>query len=239
MIICSTERLRKAAVPRALCLKGNEIMKIRKKNGGYMTIEITMIFTVMFFALLLILFIGIVLYQEVRLQSLAVLASERGSVVYSSRVSDMNSGVKTLEDFEDRDPYRNIPFLDSARLADYETLVNNYVVRNLDTGSILSGNSKNRGDFVTIKDYLIVKRVQVNIQYDYTMPIASIPEMFGWKGPFEVNTTAVSTVVDPPEMVRSVDIASDVLQQTSFFGTVENGYEKIMNAIEKAQKFFE
>ena len=43
----------------------------------------TIIFPVIFFSLLLILFMGIVLYQEVEQQSLAVQASERGAVVYS------------------------------------------------------------------------------------------------------------------------------------------------------------
>lgn len=83
-----------------------------KKRDGYMTIELTIIFPAIFFSLILILFMGMVLYQEVSLHSLAVEASERGSVVYSSRVSDMTTGIKTLDDFKIRDPYRNVPFMD-------------------------------------------------------------------------------------------------------------------------------
>ena len=75
------------------------LAKSRKHNDGYLTIELTLVFQVLFFSLMLILFMGMVLYQEVKLQSLAVRASERGSVVYSSRVRDMSSTEKTLEDF--------------------------------------------------------------------------------------------------------------------------------------------
>ena len=71
-------------------------MKKTENNEGMLTIEMTIIFPALFFSLLLVLFIGMVLYQEVNLQSLAVQASERGAVVYSSRVSDMTTGIKTL-----------------------------------------------------------------------------------------------------------------------------------------------
>ena len=85
------------------------------RQDGYLTIELTIIFPAIFFSLILILFMGMVLYQEVSLQSLSVQASERGSVVYSSRVSDMATGIKTSEDFRIRDPYRNVPFFDGGK----------------------------------------------------------------------------------------------------------------------------
>ena len=90
------------------------IKKRLKVQDGYLTIETTMVFSVLFFSLILILFVGMVMYQNVNLQSIAVQASERGSVVYSSRVADMTTGVKTLDDFLIRDPYRNVPFMDGG-----------------------------------------------------------------------------------------------------------------------------
>lgn len=204
-------------------------------DRGYLTIELTMIFTVIFFSLLLILFMGMVLYQEVSVQSLAVRASERGSVVYASRVADMNTGVKTPEDFKIRDPYRNIPFLDGGGKRAYQALVEGYVTGQLGKNAILSGMPRQKTEVV---DCLIIKRIKVNIQCDYHMPVASIPRMFGMEGPFHINTTAVSTVVDAPDFVRNVDLASDVLKQTRLFATVESGYGKIMDAIKKIQDFF-
>lgn len=209
------------------------IINMWHRTEGYMTIEITMIFTVIFFSLLLIMFMGMVLYQEVNLQSLTVQASERGSVIYSSRVSDMSTGIKTLEDFENRDPYRNVPFMDGGAKEDYRSLVNNYVAGNLGKRDVIKGTVNNSGNYVIVQDYLVAKKIKVNIQTGYEMPIGSIAEMFGHEGPFDVNTTAVSVVADAPDFVRNVDIASDVVKSTSIFGDVQNGYNKIREAVQR------
>lgn len=204
-----------------------------KKRGGYLTIELTMVFSVLFFSLLLILFMGMVLYQEVKLQSLAVRASERGSVVYSSRVSDMTTGVKTLEDYKYRDPYRNVPLINTLNDDDYRDLVNKYVSANLGKRDILSGTNENGGDYTKIENYVFAKRLKVNIQTGYRMPVDSIGTMFGYSGPFEVNTTAVSAVVDSPDFVQNVDLVMDMVKQTDVFTSIEDGYENIMEAIDK------
>lgn len=204
------------------------------KNDGYLTIELSMVFSVLFLSLVLILFIGMVLYQEVRLQSLAVQASERGSVVYSSRVADMTANRKTLADFKIRDPYRNVPFMDSGKKGEYISLVNRYVAGQTGSKNIIYGENSNGGSYAEIEDYLIAKRVKVNIRAGYRMPGNSIPEQFGHKGPFDVNTTAVSAVTDPSDFVRNIDIITDVAKQTKAFHTVQDGYNKIKEALQKA-----
>lgn len=210
--------------------------QLKENQEGYLTIEITIVFTSLFFSLLLMLFMGMVLYQEVNVQSLAIRTSERGSVIYSSRVSDMTTGEKTLADFKIRDPYRNVPFMDNGNKKEYKTLLNTYVDKNLGRYDILNGVINNQNDYVTIKDNLLSKKIIVNIQAGYTMPVDSIPKMFGRSGLFDVNTTAISAVVDAPDFVRNVDIATDVFKQTKLFGTVDNGYGKIKAAIEKIKE---
>ena len=207
--------------------------KTAARQDGYLTIEATMVFSALFFSLIFILFMGMVLYQNVNLQSVAVQASERGSVVYSSRVKDMTTGVKTLDDFLIRDPYRNVPFMDSGNKADYTAIINTYINGQLGKRDIISGKVKNTGDYVEIEDYLIAKKVKVNLKADYQMPVDSIAEMFGKKGPFEINTTVVSAVTDSPDFVRNVDLAMDVIQQTEIFGKAQEGYQKIKDAQQK------
>lgn len=207
---------------------------VRRKQEGYMTIEMTIIFPAIFFSLLLILFMGIVLYQEVSLQSLAVRASERGAVVYSSRVSDMTTGVKTLEDFSIRDPYRNVPFLDGGTEQGYTGLVNSYVDNRLNKGSVLESTGGNAGNYTEIENYLIAKRVKVQINRTYETPVDAIARTFGMEEPFSVRTGATSAVLEMPEFVRNVDIVTDILRQTEVFGAVQEGYQKIVDAISSA-----
>ena len=131
------------------------IKKRLKVQDGYLTIETTMVFSVLFFSLILILFVGMVMYQNVNLQSIAVQASERGSVVYSSRVADMTTGVKTLDDFLIRDPYRNVPFMDGGSKEDYASIINTYINGRMGRRDIIRGEVKNSGDYVEVEDYLI------------------------------------------------------------------------------------
>ena len=204
------------------------IKKRLKVQDGYLTIETTMVFSVLFFSLILILFVGMVMYQNVNLQSIAVQASERGSVVYSSRVADMTTGVKTLDDFLIRDPYRNVPFMDGGSKEDYASIINTYINGRMGRRDIIRGEVKNSGDYVEVEDYLIEKRIKVNIRSDYQMPVNSIAEMFGRKGPFTVDTTAVSAVIDSPDFVRNVDLAMDVIRQTDVF---DGAHQKIKDAL--------
>lgn len=214
-------------------------LKLKSSQEGYMTVEATMIFSVLFFSLIFIMFMGMVLYQEVNMQSLAVRASERGAVIYSSRVSDMTTGVKELGDFTERDPYRNVPFMDSGNKDNYKALLNSYVDLNLGRNDVITGQVENPGNYVTIEDNLISKKIKVSIQGGYRMPVDSIAEMFGKEGPFEVNTTAVSAVVDSPDFVRNVDLAMDVVKQTAVFESMEKGYNAIMEALKKLTDILE
>ncbi|MGN0158812.1 MAG: TadE/TadG family type IV pilus assembly protein [Brotaphodocola sp.] len=209
------------------------VKKIRQDQDGYLTIEMTIIFPAIFFSLLLILFMGMVLYQEVTMLSLSVQASERGSVTYSSRVTDMTTNIKTLEDFKNRDPYRNVPLIDNGKKEDYTRLINQYVGERIDKREILSGEKKNAGNYTTVDDYLIEKRVRVDIQTDYHIPVDAVAEMFGYDGIFDVNTTAVSVVADSPDFVRNVDIVTDIAKQTKVFNGLENGYNSIKEALTK------
>jgi hypothetical protein len=145
------------------------------------------------------------------MQSLAVMTSERGSVVYSSRVTDMTTGAKTLADFKNRDPYRYVPFLDGGVQAGYRNLLNGYVAARIGAQNVISGQVLNSGDYASIQDYIIVRRVTVNIRSQYDMPTKAVTDMFGVKDPFSVDSTAVSTVADPVEFVRNTDLCVDIL----------------------------
>lgn len=204
-----------------------------RNQQGYLTIELTFVFSTVFFSLLMILFMGMVLYQQVNLQSLAVRVSARGAVIYGSRVEDMETGIKKLSDFEDRDPYRYLSSIfggDKAR--EYKNRLNEYISRNIGDYNILTGDVKNN-DYVTIKDYVLVKRIKVNIREDYHMPIDAVARIFGYDGAFRVDTTAMSTVAEPVEFVRNIDLCTDIFRQTKAFDKAQETVGKVHEYIQK------
>ncbi len=207
------------------------VMKQKKDENGYLTVEITLVFTVIFFALLLILFMGMVLYQQVNLQSLASRTSSRGSVIYASRVNDMGTGVKTLTDFKNRDPYRYIPLLDSGKQSEYKDLLNTYIAKKIGDYNVITGTIDDGNQYVVIEDYILVRRVKVNIREEYALPISAVGKMFGVESPFDINVTAVSTVTDPMEFIRNTDLCADVLKKTGAYGAAKEKMDTVQKTI--------
>ena len=207
------------------------MVKGSENERGYLTVELTIVFSVVFFSLLMILFMGMVLYQQVNLQSLAVRTSARGAVIYGSRMDDMESGVKTLSDFENRDPYRYLSSIFGGdKTEEYEGLLNSYVAGHIGENNILTGEPQGK-DYTTVEDYVIVKRVKVNIKEDYHMPSDAIARMFGFDGAFHIDTTAVSTAAEPVEFVRNIDLCVDVFQQTGAYDKAKETVGKVSEYI--------
>lgn len=204
-----------------------------QNQKGYLTVELTLVFSTVFFSLLLILFMGMVLYQEVHLQSLAVRVSARGAVIYGSRVEDMETGIKRLSDFEDRDPYRYLSSIFGGdKTTEYKNRLNEYISRNIGDYNILTGEVKSK-DYVTIQDYVLVKRIKVNIKEDYHMPVDAVARMFGYDGAFHIDTTAMSTVSEPVEFVRNIDLCTDIFKQTKAFDKAQETVGKVHEYIQK------
>ena len=209
------------------------LQKQFKKQSGYLTIELTFVFSVLFFSLLMLLFMGMILYQQVNLQSLAVRTSARGAVIYGSRMDDIETGVKTLEDFKNRDPYRYLASIFGGdKTGEYKSLLNTYVAKNIGDCNILTGTPKNN-DYTTIQDYIFIKRVKVNIKEDYHMPTDAIARMFGMDGAFHIDTTATSTVVEPVEFVRNIDLCTDIFRQSKTFAKAKETVGKVRGYITK------
>ena len=157
-------------------------------------------------------------------------------IVHSDAVNLRIWCIKKLDDFKIHDPYRNVPFMDSGAKKDYTSVVNQYVSAGLGKYNVITGTVKNSGNYTKVEDNLISKKIKVNIESSYKMPVDSVAEMFGKKGPFDVNTTMVSAVVDSPDFVRNVDLTMDVVKQTKLYGNMENGYNKIRDALDKVKE---
>lgn len=204
-----------------------------KREKGSLTVEMTFVFSVVFFSLLMLMFMGMVLYQQVNLQSLAVRTSSRGAVIYGSRMEDMETGVKKLSDFEDRDPYRYLSSVFGGdKVNEYKSILNRYVSSHIGEKNIITGQPKNN-DYTTIQDYVFIKRVKVNIKRDYHMPVDAIARMFGSDGAFYIDTTAASTVVEPVEFVRNIDLCTDVFKQTKAYDKAQQTMKKVSEYIDK------
>lgn len=183
--------------------------KLLKQEDGYFTVEVTLVFTVILFAIMLVIFIGVVLYQQVNLQSVAERTAARGAVMYSSGVVNMNTGVK---DFKQCNPYRYI-FEDNDYKISAEKEIKKSLENNMGFYNVYKGSNEHTE--VKVEKNLISRRVVVSAGKEYKFPIVSAANTFGIKSPFAINVSATSEVTDPVEFIRNTDLCVDIIKESS------------------------
>lgn len=203
--------------------------KLLKQEDGYFTVEITLIFTVILFAIMLVMFIGIVLYQQVNLQSIAERTAARGAVMYSSGVINMDTEVK---DFKKCNPYRYI-FEDDGYKNSAEEEIKKNLEDNMGFYNVYKGSNENIE--VKVDTNLLCRKVVVSASKEYKFPVLSAANTFGIKSPFEINVSASSEVMDPAEFTRNTDLGADIIKDNSIIKKMSslkdniNKYIKMLN----------
>lgn len=176
------------------------------KREAYMTVESVFVVPTILVAIMLLLFMGIVMYQQSALYSLAAQSSARASILYSTCSKDMETGAISYDDFKDRNPYR---FIWDSEAQDKVDVLNEYVEENVGNGSAYMGVDKT-GTYASRSGSLF-KKLYVKINMDYNNPIKGLAKMFGIGGLFKVDVLATAPVSEPVELIRNVDIAADLL----------------------------
>lgn len=176
------------------------------KKDAYMTVESVFVVPTILIAIMILIFMGIVMYQQSALYSLAARSSSRASLLYTSCAKDMETGAISYNDFKKRHPYRFI--WDSEANAKTGEL-NSYVAANVGNGSAYTGVDKT-GTYAS-RSGALFKKLYVKINMDYNNPIKGLAKTFGIGSLFKVDVLATAPVSEPVELIRNVDIAGDLL----------------------------
>lgn len=181
--------------------------KLLKREEGYFTVEVTLVFTVILFAIMLIIFVGVVLYQQVNLQSVVDKTASRGAIMYSSGTLNMDTEIK---DFKECNPYRY--FFNGSYKNQAQEKIEENLVQNIGFYNVYK--SQNENTKVEIKDNIISRKITVSASKEYKFPIISAANTFGVKSPFNIEVSAESEVNDPAEFIRNTDLCTDAIKAT-------------------------
>lgn len=196
-------------------------MKLFKSEKGEFTVEATIVFTFTFIVLIIMFYIGIIMYQQVHFQSTTDRIASRGAMMYATRGTDMKSATKTLASFKNNDPYRYI--YDGKYKGEAKKAIENELADQLGNGNLLSRNSR---DFekADISLGLFTRKVVLTGKRGFDVPFISAFSLDN--SLFDLNVTSVSYIMDMPEVIRNVDYATDLLKRS----------EKISGAIDKVSE---
>jgi Flp pilus assembly protein TadG len=206
------------------------MLKRLRNQDGYITLEVTFVFTIIFFSLILIIFIGINLYQQVALQSSVQIIASQGAAMHAAKSNEVETGKRTESSYKDQNPYIN--FINIYRNSNVENILSKAVEKLSNQNEIYSGTNKTYS--ANIEREFMAQNIVVSTSREYKMPIVSAAEAFGIKSPFKINAVASAPVTNPVELIRTVDICADALM---YFDETAGVIEKFSDYREKLIKF--
>lgn len=176
------------------------------KKDAYMTVESVFVVPTILISIMILIFMGIVMYQQAAFYSLAASSSSRASIVFTTCSKDLETGAVSYDDFKTRYPYR---YLFDGQAQDKISVLNQYVADNVRQGEAYMGIDKT-GSYASRKGVLF-KKLYVKINMDYNNPIRALAKSFGIGDLFKVDIMVSSPVSEPVELIRNVDLAGDLL----------------------------
>lgn len=202
-------------------------------NKGNMTVEAALIFPVIFLIIVALIYITIFLYEQAYVKSLADRAAERGAAVWKNREMNMDIGLVKLEDFRDNDPYwRLYDYNKAAKEKNIEAYINSLlmdysILKNRDPSGKITGISVN----AEVKNYIIYKKLSVNVIKSFNLPVGNALSMFGIDRTFTISAKSEALIYEPAEFIRTTDFIIDMGEKVD--DATGNNFEKIRNKVVK------
>lgn len=224
-------------------------------NSGSMTVEASLVFPVIFLAIVTIIYICILLYQQAYLKSLANHAAERGAACWSNiskmEISSDNYRIETGR-LEDSEELLNTSLYWRITKAYEEEKIKNlktYIIHKLKKNNILesqiSKESTDRDGIndridIWLKDYIVYKELNVKIKDSYRIPLGNILRVFGLDGKYNIEIHSRAVIDDPIEFIRSTDFIVDTLKEYEGTGELMDKFKEAVDRVkENIEKFFE
>ena len=179
--------------------------------------------------LIVILYVGIVMYQHVHLQSATDRIASRGAMMYATRTTDMETGYKSRDSFWNCDPYRYI--FDGSYKANAVSQISSELNKALGNGNVIAANAGDTPD-VNIELGMFSRKVEINGKRSFNVPFISVFNLDN--SFFNLNVKSTAYIMDVPETIRNVDYVADLLKQNE---TAQNAISKVGELKGKLESF--
>lgn len=202
------------------------IKRLYKNKKGSFTIEAAVVVPTVLLCLIALIYICLLMYQQVYLQSVANTAAERGAANWSNASMDMYIGRIKESDFKNVSLYwRLVDILPLGKASEAKkSRVEDYVKyslkqyslfgKGLDDKEIINSREGKLSVNCDICDYIIYKKVLVSVAEEYNIPLGgSLLKAFGFSSGFTLKADAEAVVNEPAEFIRNTDFVVDTIRE--------------------------
>jgi len=190
--------------------------KMKNEKGAVPIVEAALVFPIVIFVVLILIFYGNMLYQQSKVDAIAVRGAEYLAAMYTNPILQEDA-IPTNSTEVDVKPYRYI-----LGDAEAETKAKDYIRELLGkTGTGFFKNMEMDWTIKTckIKNYVVYQTACVEIEYS----IKLLPmRLLGGAEMFKCSNATVTAATDPAEFIRNIDMIMDYSEQFGLTDKIES-----------------
>lgn len=198
-----------------------------KKEKGVMTIEASIVFFTVLLVVLMLTNIMHILYEQVRINALAQSAAERGAAIYAVESKDMYTGRIGPDYHTDENVYWRL--FNSGKKSRIKR-VEDYTLAGLNRYRADKAAYSGDAVRVSLQDYYIYKRLEVEIDVVYKAPFGALLRVF-MEYPYPIHAKGTAAVAEPAEMIRTIDFGYDIIMENETAAKAVNKYREKLNKL--------
>lgn len=168
--------------------------------------EASLIFPIVILCIFALIYMCLLLYQKVYIQSLADNAAQRGAATWDNPEKNIELGRVKKAHLKEDGLYWQIKEKIGFDAVSKKERLKKYINERLNTYSVLKADSQVNVELI---DYIIYKKLVVSIRSDYKIPISNLLKIFGISQYFTVQVESEAVINEPMEFIRNTDFLLD------------------------------
>lgn len=188
------------------------IKRLIKDNRGSFTVEAAVIIPTVILIMFALILISEFLYQKSCIQAIADRTVQRGAEIWNSPSKDMVFGQITLDNMDDADLYWRIWEMSDSKKKK-ESKIEGYAGYLLKESAVLGKPVDLKITAVVVEDYIVYKKIRVNVEAKYKNPFLSLLKVFGIGNTITIKTHSDAIINEPVEFIRTTDFVVDVVEE--------------------------
>lgn len=199
------------------------------KCKGSLTVETTLIISVVIFLLFVLIFSFMIMYQKAVLEKTASMVAQQGAEIWVDSHKQINNGYWDLDKDKDSIYYRlfddslftgkkySITINNSAQLGEllFEgkeiediqeqkfTKMKRLIFSELNKGILKPSRTIVEISFINVQE----RKIEVSLTQDIKIPLGFLVKLIDKKGSLELNCKGAAVVTEPAESIRNIDFA--------------------------------
>jgi hypothetical protein len=202
------------------------VLKNLSGKKGSMTVEACIVVPIVILSITAVIYISLLLYQYVHIQSMTDTIAEQGALSWSNIKRDIETGKLEMSDINKSGLYWRL--FDSDKEVRENRLLDYAESKKSGEMNILSGTGLKTA--IKLNNHIIYKNIEITSEDAYRVPAGQAFRVFGFKEYFPVNAESRAAIRDPAEFIRDIDFVIDIEKE------LENRYPGLKDFADKARE---